>query len=211
MKRFVLLSLILLGCAGSPPRSAVDARGEDSPALAPLATPLPLHLGVDRYVVLGKRSRLTLAGRDSVLGHHEMELTRWWGHIDLATATIDAELDLRSLRTDEAMVSSLVKGPMLEVDRYPTATLSATLFATSEPGRVILDGTLRVHGTEGAVRFTGTIREEGEGYRLVASFPMSRRAFGVHYAPVEPFLDDLVRVNVDALATAERVEVEEQN
>jgi len=190
----------------TPARGEADSSGNNVPSETRL---LALRPGAKRYVVLGRRSRLDVKGHDSMLGDHHLSFGRWWAHIETEPPTIVVEIDLRSLRSDEALVSSIVRDHVLEVDRYPRATLVGSLSATSREGEIVIDGVADVHGKQTPLRFAGELREEGDGYRLHASFDMSRRAFDLGYALAEPFLDDKFRVLVDAVASAERVEVEE--
>ncbi len=44
------------------------------------------------------------------------------------------------------------------------------------------------------IRFSGTLRPENDGYRFATSFVVSRKEFNIHYAPLEPFVRDDVRV-----------------
>jgi len=204
------------GCVldGNSP-DARDAReagvfGATSPAAAAEESPLSLHPGAKRYVVLGRRSHLDIRGHDSVLGDHSITFSRWSARIETEPPRIEVDIDLRSLESSEGFVASILRDHVLEVDRYPHATLVGSLAGTGgRGGDIVIDGIADVHGKRVPLRFNGAIREEGTGYRFKASFAMSRRAFDCSYAPAEPFLDDTFHVTVDALATEERVEVQE--
>ncbi|MDB5212724.1 MAG: YceI-like domain [Myxococcaceae bacterium] len=177
---------------------------------APLAVrPLQLSGAAKRYAVLGRRSRLDVRGHDSVLGDHVLSFDRWWAHIETEPARIVVDIDLTSLRSNEGLVESIVKNHMLEVDKYRHATLVGTLAETSRADRIVVDSVADIHGKQSPLRFTGKIRPEGDGYRFAASFDMSRRAFGLAYAPAELFLDDAFRISVDAVALPEHVTIED--
>jgi len=163
-----------------------------------------------RYVVLGRRSRLVIRGHDDILGDHVLSFARWWANIEGAPPRIVVKIDVRSLRSDEGVVASIVKDHLLEADRYPYATLTGSLNATSRADELLVDGVASVHGESRPMRFLGKLREQGDGFRFHASFEMSRSAFGLRYAPIETILDDTFRVTVDAVATPERVQVEEE-
>jgi hypothetical protein len=231
-----VLSIALCACTFEP-GNAPDAR--DATALATngapnelgetgTAQPLSLGQGSTRYVVLGRRARFDVEGHDSVLGEHHLTFRRWWARIETqplqppctpeARLTIAetrcalrlvVDIDLRSAISNESLVTSIVKNQMLEVDRYPHGTLTASLTGASKSGEVIVDGVADIHGRQVPLRFKGTLQPEGAGYRFRATFDMSRRAFAFTYAPAEPFLDDTFHVSVDAVATEERVDVEE--
>jgi hypothetical protein len=190
---------------------ARDAAQETAPsvATAAIATGPVVLSPAKRFVVIGTRSRLDVHGHDSVLGDHSLTIKRWWAHIEPDPAKIVVHLDLRSIDSDESLVTSIVKTHMLEVDRWDHATLEGFLSTTTTDGVIVIDGIADVHGKRVPLRFSGRIRREGDRYRFAASFDMSRRAFDLSYAPAEPFLDDVFRVSVDAIATPERVEVQE--
>jgi polyisoprenoid-binding protein YceI len=209
-----LLLLVLAGSAcavpvdNAAPRDATGAASAD--AQAPIEVrPLALRPGAKRYIVLGRRSRLEIKGHDSVLGDHVLGFERWWARIEAEPPSIVVDIDLRSLHSDEDLVTSITKDHLLEVERYPHATLVGSLAETNHRGEIVIDGLADVHGKKIPLRFVGAISEEGDGYRFRASFDMSRRAFDISYTPAEPFLDDSFRVSVNAVATPERVHAEE--
>lgn len=211
-----VLAVFAAGCSfpvesGQMTRDAVGvANGAGGDARSSATHPLTFQPGAKRFVVLGHRSHLDVTGHDSVLGNHALSFARWWAHIEADPPRIVVEIDLRSLHSDEGFVTSIVKDHLLEVDRYPHATLVGSLSATSRAGEIVIDGVADIHGKQIPLRFVGQLRAEGDGLRVHASFDMSRRAFDLSYAPAEAFLDDRFHVSVDAVASAERVEVEEQ-
>jgi polyisoprenoid-binding protein YceI len=162
-----------------------------------------------RMVVRGSSSALTVNGHDTVLGDHALTFDRWAAHIEPGPPLkLVVDIDLRSLRSSETLVESIVKEHLLEVHEHGHALLVATLNEASGDGSVVVDGTADIRGKKGPIRFTGTIAPEKEAIRFEASFPMSRRAFGLVYAPIEPFLDDTFRVSVNAVATVERMDAD---
>jgi polyisoprenoid-binding protein YceI len=184
-----------------------DRKSSDPPA--PLEV-RALASSSKRLVVLGKRSTLTVSGHDSVMGDHALTFDRWVAHIEPGPPLkLVVDIDLRSLRSSENVVESIVKDHLLEVHKHGHAFLVATLTEATGDGGVVIDGTADIHGTKGPIRFTGKIQPEGDAMHFEASFPMSRRAFGLNYAPVEPFLDDSFRVTVNAVAAPERVTAEQ--
>jgi polyisoprenoid-binding protein YceI len=208
----VALALLLTACAvpvqdGGPPHDAVAvtrAAGEQPLAVRPLQLS-----GAKRFVVVGRRSPLYVSGHDSVLGDHLLSFDRWWAHIEADPPRVVVDIDLTSLRSNESFVESIVRNHLLEVDTYRHASLVGTLAATARADRVVIESVADIHGKQSPLRFTGEIRREGEGYRFLASFDMSRRAFDLAYTPAEPFLDDTFTISVNALATPERVDIQE--
>ena len=217
MSRWIVAAALVVSAlspaCGLEPGNAPKARDAARPvatAPGPIETlPLRTRPGSTRYVVLGRRSRLDVMGHDNVFGNHHLTFRRWWARIETEPPTVVVEIDLRSVDSEEGLLLSIVRDDMLEANRYPHATLTGSLGSTSRTGNIVIDGVADIHGKQVPLRFTGAIREEGAGYRFKASFDMSRRAFGVGFAPVEPFLDDTFRVSVDAVASEERVDVEE--
>jgi polyisoprenoid-binding protein YceI len=214
-------TLALLGCAApvTSRATAPDAVNGPTTGAPPAATSATDDLGTQtlrptamRYVIFARHAHLDVKGHDSVMGDHVLSFSRWSARIDVEEPPhVEVDIDLTSLESREALIASLVRNDFLETSRYPHATLVGTLSRTSADGGIVIDGTADIHGTRSALRFVGTIRAEGEGYRIDAAFDMSRRAFGLTYAPVEPFLDDVFRIVVSAVARPERVDVIEQN
>ncbi len=162
-----------------------------------------------RWVVLGRRSSLIVSGHDSVLGDHTLTFDRWVGRIEGDPPKLTVDIDLTSLRSDESLVESITRDHLIEAHVHPRATLTASLDAIEDARGIVIDGTANIRGTSGHIRFAGNILRDGDAIRFDASFPMSRSAFGLLYAPVEPFLDDSFRVTVHAVAQPERVDAEE--
>lgn len=209
-----LASIASAGCVfdgNAPGTRDATASGEVfvSPAAEPSGEPPSFRPGAKRYVVFGRRSHLDVSGHDTVLGDHRLTFRSWSARIETEPPRIVVDIDLRSLDSSEGMIVPIVRDNMLEADRYPHATLVGSLSAAGRAGEIVIDGIADVHGKRVPLRFTGAMHEEGKGYRFRGSFDMSRRAFDVSFAPVEPFLDDTFRVSVDAVAIEERVDVEE--
>jgi polyisoprenoid-binding protein YceI len=188
-----------------------DRKSSDPPTPVEMKT-LASTASAKRLVVLGKRSTLTVSGHDSVMGDHSLSFDRWVAHIEPGPPLkLVVDIDLRSLRSSESVVESIVKDHLLEVDKHGHAYLVANLSEAKTEGDVVIDGTADIKGTKGPIKFTGKIASEADAFRFEASFPMSRRAFGLVYTPVEPFLDDTFRVTVNAVAGPERVDAVEMD
>jgi polyisoprenoid-binding protein YceI len=171
--------------------------GVSAPAHAETTSP---HYAVDT-----SRSSLDISGHDSVLGDHRLTFDRWSARIDSGTlpARMVFDIDLTSLRSSESMVKSIVERHMLEVAKYPHATFDATLSPTKTPGIIAIDGSATIHGKTNPLHLTGTLRQEGSGYRFDASIDISRKAYDLTYAPAEAVLDDIFVVTVSAVAVPE--------
>src|SRR5688572_17664540 len=96
-----------------------DRRSSDPPS--PIET-RTLPSPTKRLVVLGKRSTLTVSGHDTVMGDHSLTFDRWVAHVEPGPPLkLVVDIDLRSLRSNESMVESIVKTHLLEVDKYSHA------------------------------------------------------------------------------------------
>ena len=155
-----------------------------------------------QIAVVTAQSRLEISGHDNVLGNHTLTFDRWSARIDpfASPPSIVVDIDLTSLRSNESLVESTVKNHLLDVANHPHATLRGTLAPTATPGVIVIDATADIRGTSGPLRFTGTLRPDGDRYHFDAAFDMSRSAFGLTYKPVEPFLDDNFHLTVSAVA-----------
>jgi polyisoprenoid-binding protein YceI len=162
-----------------------------------------------RYAVATSNSHLEITGHDSVYGNHTLTFDRWWATIDtsVSPARMHFEIDTTSLRSNEPLVSSIVKNQLLDVAKYPRATLDGTLVPGAKPGELVVDGTATIHGRSNPLHFTGTIRAEGSGFYFEGALDISRRAYGLVSTPVEPFLDDVFHVAVAAVAVPEAAAV----
>ena len=189
--------------------SVIDSTRDVSPTNPPVPTEVKKLATNKRWVVLSRRSSLVISGHDSLLGDHTLTFDRWMGRIEGEPARLTVDIDLSSLRSNESLVESITRDHLIEVDKHRHATLVASLGAIEDSKLVVIDGTANIHGSEGPIKFTGNIQLEEDAVRFDASFPMSRRAFGLLYPPVEPFLDDSFKVTVHAVAKPERVDAQE--
>src|SRR5436190_15592145 len=105
-------SSCLLPMESSDPIDATRDRKTGDPP-APLEV-RALSAPAKRLVVLGKRSSLTVSGHDTVMGDHALTFDRWVAHLEPGPPLkLVADIDLRSLRSSESMVESIVKNHLL--------------------------------------------------------------------------------------------------
>lgn len=181
-----------------------------------------------RYNLDPQQTKLEMFASDIVTGEHRAFFQRWRGHVDIVPAAVSetdgaastpapsigaitAEIDTDSLVVDLAGATDFVKDKLLEVRRFPRATLTATLRRGDGPlpTQHIVQGIADIHGVKRHIRFVGDLTKEGGSYRFKTSFVISRKDFDVRYGPVEPFLKDDVRILIDGVANPERVTAEE--
>ena len=173
--------------------------------------PLEIHPTARSYRIDPKRSRFEIFGTDIFGVEHRMTFATWQARVTFEPAPrITARIETASVVVDFPGATGTVKSSVLEVERFPFATLDATLARTEGPAAEhVVEGVADLHGVQKTLRFFGTLTAEGDAYRFTTSFVVSRKDFAIRYAPVEPFLRDDARVVIDALARPERVEAEE--
>ena len=167
-----------------------------------------------RYVVLASRSRFEIYASDVITGEHKASFSRWRATIETRpTPKIFMDVDLESLQLDIPAAESTVKYRLLEIDKYPRGLFDATIARTDNPApEHAIEGLLELHGVKRHLRVVGSLVPEGDGFRFKTTFKISRLLFEIRYGgPLERFISDDVRIEVDALAKPERVEVEEAN
>jgi len=195
------------------PRAVAEAEG------SPLVEAPKAH----RYNLDPARTKLEMYASDIVTGEHRGWFERWKGHVDIVPANdgpkesipkvalIVAEIQTDSLVVDLAGAADFVKQKLLEVQRFPRATLTATLSKTDGdiPSEHVVQGIADIHGVKKQIRFVGDLTKDGESYRFKTSFVISRKDFDISYTPVEPFLKNDVRIVIDGVAHPEKVTAEE--
>lgn len=207
MRRALPLVLVLAAACGGTKvqRAAVVASAPAGPR------PLEIHPTASRYRVDAKRSRFEIYGTDVFGSEHRMTFKSWDAHVTLApTPRITAKIETESVVVDFPGATGAVQKHVLECAKFPVATLDASLARTDgPPAEHVVEGVAELHGVKKTLRFLGTLTEEGDAYRFETSFVVSRKEFDIHYAPMEPFLRDDVRIVVNAVARPERVTAEE--
>jgi polyisoprenoid-binding protein YceI len=190
--RSLLLLLALTGCASRVQRAETSA---------PKAAPAPV-VSAASYVADPSRSTLAVYAVDIFGNDHKMTFGAWEARAEVGkTARIVAQVDMTTLEVETAGATNVVRRRMLEVDRFPTATLDATLERTSGDEHTV-SALMELHGVKRSLRFTGTFRAEGDAVRFKSEILISRKAFKIRYGPVEPFLRDDVRVVFDVVAVS---------
>lgn len=202
----VLLSALALSCGGGVQDATVLPR-------TAVITPEGKDAGpVERWAVLASSSRVDVVGVDVMGGRHPVTFDRWKATLLVgAESRVFVDVDMTSARGESELVTRLLKYELLEVDRYPRATLTAVVRPSGDPDTPqIVEGNATIHGIEKGLRFHGVLRREGPHYRFLARFRVSRDLFGIHAkASWDGLVRDDVHVYVDARAVRERVTAEE--
>jgi len=190
---------VTLGCGASTQRASVSA------APAPVATGASLldaSPTAKEYVVNLSRSKLEVWGQDITGTEHRITFGSWRARVTLdPVPTISAELEMGTAKLDGPKGTGALRRHLLEADRFPLSTLEATMKKTgARPGEHVVEGVTVLHGVRKRLRFTGQLTQDGESFHFVAAFVISRKTFGIRYAPAEPFLKDDIRVVIDVVA-----------
>lgn len=202
-----LVLVLVAACGGAKTQRAAIVPS----APASVSRALDIHPTASRYRVDTKRSRFEIYGTDVFGSEHRMTFKTWEAHVTLEPVPrIAAKITTDSVVVDFPGATSTVQKHVLECARFPVATLDASLARTGgPPAEHVVEGIAELHGVKKTLRFLGTLTEEGDAFRFQTSFVVSRKEFDIHYAPIEPFLRDDVRIVVNALARPERVSAEE--
>lgn len=114
-----------------------------------------------------------------------------------APNTLRLTVQTASVTTDaEGLTDHLKNADFFEVEKYPTATFSASEFVpkAGENGATHeLGGELELHGVKKAIRFPAKITVDAQGARGQAEFTINRKDFKIEY-PGKP--DDLIKDEV---------------
>jgi len=200
VKAFVacaLLAVAVGGCGAGVQQATITAPTADVASAAPAAG--------ERWVLVRERSRMDVVGVDVMGGKHPVTFDRWSGVVVIGPPNrVTFEIEMASAHGESELVTRLLKYDLLEVDRFPTATLTGKI---DEHG--VVEGNASIHGIEKGLRFHGTLVREGAEYHFTARFKISRDAFAIHsQASWDGLLKDDVHLYVDIRARRERVTAE---
>lgn len=184
------------GCGGSSTQRAAVS------PIAPEGGAPPAVEIAPEYVVDTSRSRFEVWGEDILSGDHRIWFRSWNARVrKTKEPEIHAEIETCTAEIDLTRATRILRYELLECDRYPRSTLDATMRPTgARPEEYVVEGISDLHGVRKKLRFTGSLKPEGEAYRFSAAFVISRKTFGIRYGPAEPFLKDDVRVIIDVIA-----------
>ncbi len=189
----VLASAHALACGPGVQRAAL------SPALAEgkVADAEPAR---EARLVLAPESRVVVAAKDVARGTHPLRFDKIRGKLRVGPAGaghLRFELDMATLRGENGFAESLAQS-MLEVNRFPHATLVARIEPAEAPDTRLVTGNVVVHGVERGISFKAKMKQDGEAWRLHAVFELSRSAFGIKADGAwDPLIRDDFRVTFD--------------
>jgi polyisoprenoid-binding protein YceI len=100
---------------------------------------------------------------------------------DVATLKLSVVIDVESITTDNAKLTSHLKSPdFFEVKKFPEAKFVSTEIKKSADGFTVT-GELTMHGQTKSVTFPSKISVEGAGLKLTAKFTIDRNEWGIVY------------------------------
>jgi polyisoprenoid-binding protein YceI len=120
-----------------------------------------------------------------------------------------ADIEVASLEGGGPGMAGFAKAHLLDVALYPTASFDGIARRVGPDGACVIDGRLRLHGVERALRFDGTVHDVADGLHVRAVFDLSREPFHIGLPGIaDALLPDTIRVTLDLHARRERVNVE---
>lgn len=211
--RFLFTTLCLLACGPSVPRAVVEVpRVEVTVPTEPEG-----DTTVRRYVADPRRSRLEVHASSTFTGWQRITFDRWSAKVVRGKVVrVSVNVDMTSLKISlPDPAESVIKTRLLEVHKFPLATLEGTIHAihggaVPDAGEITVEGLAHLHGVRRAIRFVGSLAPDGAGYRFRARFLLSRVDFDIGFHDSwDTFLGDDVRIVLDIAGVEQKVEAEE--
>lgn len=200
-----LLLIAAIGCSQRPPRSNVD--GVPSPpvaAPAPTESPAPWADPVRYTFSPSSGSTIRFVAR-GLHGSIEGSVERFSGTIvalesDPARASVVAEIDMRSLRTADPRLASLLgSSALFDVARHPVARFASTRMKRGgDMGATnTVTGDLEMNGVTRSISIPMTLHLRRNGVDVDAEFSLHRRDFGLVYpGKRDALIDDEVLIEL---------------
>jgi polyisoprenoid-binding protein YceI len=198
---------LALACGGSVQRARLSSSPVDVRAPAPVG-----ERDGKRFAAHAGSSALVVVGSATFSGDHEFTFRRWNATLVGDPPTqLRMEAEATTVAAEEPWMEDMIRTDLLEVERFPRATLVADLLPIAgEPDARLVVGNATVHGITRGIRFRATLARDGEAWKLAATFDMSRKAFDVRlHNRWDAFIHDDFRLVLDFRATPERVFVED--
>ncbi|MEM8590160.1 MAG: YceI family protein [Pseudomonadota bacterium] len=176
-------------------------------ATAALMTGLSAHAA--DWTVIHDESRLGIIGHQSGAAFEgaflDFDAAISFDPADPAAATIDVQIDMSSLDTDNAQRDDMVRGgDLFDVATYPTAQFTASGFAVEGEGAFETTGELTIRDVTQQVSLPFTLTIEGNRAHATGELVINRIDFGVgqgQWASDDPVAFD-VSIVIDIVAEA---------
>lgn len=150
----------------------------------------------DKYTLTGENTKIEFVGSKPE-GKHTGGFKTVTGTADTSAHTIEVEIDVNSLYSDDPKLTAHLKAPdFFGVKEHPTAKFVSTKVEKSDKGHTI-HGKLTMCGKTHEIHFPADIHV-GETFTLKAEFEIDRTEFGMTYGKGK--IDDKVKIKVDVTA-----------
>jgi len=160
------------------------------------------------YVIAASESRLTFVVKDSIRSHSGA-FRNFSGKISVpngraSEATVEVDIDLASLMTDDEQLTKLLKSSeVFDVRRYPWARFRSTSVTSGGPlgATNTVHGDLELHGLTRAIAIPGTVHVRAADVYVDAEFSLQRRDFGLRLpGKREALVEDAVTLSLVVVA-----------
>ena len=179
----VTLALLGAGCDNDPAKGKVQAKVSEPAAAAPSAP-----AGGANYAFSQAGSKVQFVGA-KVTKKHEGTVDAFSGVVQLVEneptkSSVQAELSLDSLTTDDAKLTRHLKSPdFFDTAKFPKATFKSTAIKAGGENNAshTVTGNLELHGVTKQISFPARIKHNAEVVQVEAEFAINRKDFGIVY------------------------------
>jgi polyisoprenoid-binding protein YceI len=164
-----------------------------------------------KLVYRAPASRLHVYASDLLNGDHSITFASFRGVVEIDATRhgrFRLSVDMRTLRAENDYITDFAKYDLLEVDKYPHATIVAQIEPGDAPDALALTGNIVLHGVEHGIRFTATLTRINDHAEVHAVWKMSRVDFAMRARKADWIIQNDIRVTLDLRAGPERVTVE---
>jgi polyisoprenoid-binding protein YceI len=180
------LALSTLGCDNDPAKGKVQAKVSE-PAAAPSALPAASANSVN-YAFSQAGSKVQFVGA-KVTKKHDGSVDTFSGVVQLVDndptkSSVQGELDLTSLTTDDAKLTKHLQSPdFFDVEKFPKAKFKSTSIKAGGENNAshTVTGNLELHGVTKQISFPARIKHNAESVQVEAEFAINRKDFGIVY------------------------------
>lgn len=206
----VVAGAALFSVACGESKTEVTTRTPAPEALAPVApdpAPDPAPPASGQLKITPENAKVEFVGA-KMIGSHEGAFHAFSGTVDYKngnplTAVIQVEIDLASVKTDEAKLDGHLKSPdFFDVEKFPKATFVSTgVTAGGADGAThTVKGDFTLHGVKKAIAIPAKIAVTGKSVSVSGELTINRKDYGIIYPgmPDNLIKDDVViRLSID--------------
>ena len=200
----ILLAVCLIGC-DNPADSSYSAQATDAKEVAPADVPADAQT----YALNGENTTIEWTGSKPTGAKHDGGFETLSGEAKIAgdrLVSMQATIDIKSMWSDnEKLTKHLLNPDFFESETYPESK-----FVLTEVREVTADeradaaadathwvtGNFTLKGVTKSITFPATIEADDEGYRLDATFDITRSQFEMDYGLADAAIRDEVVVRL---------------